>query len=119
MHSLAEPVISTATAKTAMPDTLSVEVVFALPDDQFLLTLEVESGATANSVVELSGIRDRFAAQDFSNFTLGVWGRPVERGYRVQDGDRIEIYRPLDIDPREARRQLALSGRTMGQSADD
>jgi hypothetical protein len=102
-----------------MPDTLSVEIVFALPDDQLLLTLEVESGATAYSVVEHSGIRDKFAPRDFSNFTLGVWGRPVERGYKVQDGDRIEIYRPLDIDPREARRRLALSGRTMGQSADD
>lgn len=102
-----------------MPDTLSVEIVFALPDDQLLLTLEVESGATANSVIEQSGIRDKFAPQDFSNFTLGVWGRPVEPGYKVQDGDRIEIYRPLDIDPREARRRLALFGRTMGQSADD
>ncbi len=102
-----------------MPDTLSVEVVFALPDKQLLMLLDVEAGATASSVVERSGILDKFAPQDFSNFTLGIWGRPVEHGHKVRDGDRIEIYRPLDIDPREARRQLALSGLTMGQSVDD
>ncbi len=102
-----------------MPDTLSVEVVFALPDKQLLLLLDVETGATAISVVERSGILGKFSPQDFSNFTLGIWGRPVERGHIVCDGDRIEIYRRLDIDPREARRQLALSGLTMGQSVDD
>lgn len=108
-----------AIAETAMPDTLSVEVVFALPDEQVLLTLEVDSGATAISVVADSGIADKFAGQDLSNFKLGVWGRPVEHDYKVRDGDRIEIYRPLKIDPREARRHLALSGRTMGQSTKD
>ena len=39
--------------------------------------------------------------------------RLVERGTRVQNGDRVEIYRPLELDPREARRQLASLGRTM------
>ncbi len=101
-----------------MPDTLSVEVVFALPDKQLLLRLDVEPGATANSVIERSGILDEFALQNLSNFMLGIWGRPVERAYKVRDGDRVEIYRPLDIDPREARRKLALSGLTMGQPAD-
>ncbi len=102
-----------------MPDTISVEVVFALPDKQLLLQLDVQAGATASSVVERSGVLGKFAPQDFGKVVLGIWGRPVEHGYRVRDGDRIEIYRSLDIDPREARRQLALCGLTMGQSVDD
>jgi putative ubiquitin-RnfH superfamily antitoxin RatB of RatAB toxin-antitoxin module len=47
----------------------------------------------------------------------GIWGRPVERDQAVSDGDRVELYRPLNMDPREARRRLAAAGRTMGSTA--
>ncbi|MDH5239499.1 MAG: RnfH family protein [Gammaproteobacteria bacterium] len=48
-----------------------------------------------------------------------MWGKEVAGDTLVSAGDRVEIYRPLNLDPREARRQLALSGRTMGSSGLD
>ena len=52
-------------------------------------------------------------ARDKDKLEIGVWGRVVEPGYRLKSGDRVEIYRPLEIDPRDARRKLAEAGRTM------
>jgi hypothetical protein len=59
------------------------------------------------------GLLAAFPDQSLEEMTLGVWGRKVEKSRIVKAGDRIEIYRPLRLDPREARRQLALIGRTM------
>ena len=99
-----------------MPETLRVEVVFALPDRQLLLELDAEPGSTAGDVILRSGIREKFPDTSFDDLPIGVWGRRIDPDYKVRDGDRIEIYRSLAIDPREARRRLAASGRTMGQS---
>ena len=49
---------------------------------------------------------------------LGIWGRLVNRDQTLEDGDRVEIYRPLEIDPRETRRRLAAEGKTMGHQED-
>jgi putative ubiquitin-RnfH superfamily antitoxin RatB of RatAB toxin-antitoxin module len=95
-----------------MPD-IEIEVVFALPEKQSLQTLRIEAGVTVGGVIEKSGLLAAFPDQSLAEMTLGVWGREVEKSRIVKAGDRIEIYRPLQLDPREARRQLALIGRTM------
>jgi len=95
-----------------MPD-IDVEVVFALPEKQSLQTVRVEAGATVADVVARSGLAAAFPEHDLTEMTLGIWGREVEKNKLVKAGDRIEVYRPLQLDPREARRQLALIGRTM------
>ena len=95
-----------------MPD-IEVEVVFALPEKQSLKTLRIEAGVTVGGVIEKSGLLALFPDQSLAEMTLGVWGREVEKSRIVKAGDRIEIYRPLQLNPREARRQLALIGRTM------
>jgi len=95
--------------------TFEIEVVFASPDTQSLLVVTVEAGATAADCVARSGIGRQFPEHDMSEFSLGIWGRKVERTQVVKEGDRVEIYRPLELDPREARRQLALAGRTMSK----
>ena len=97
-----------------MPD-IEVEVVFALPEKQSLKTLLVEDGTTVAEVVAKSGLLEELPDDSLAEMTLGVWGREVEKNRIVKAGDRIEIYRPLQLDPREARRQLALSGRTMSK----
>jgi len=91
-----------------------IEVVFAASAKQSLKTLVVESGVTVAEVVPMSGVLDHFPDQNRDELTIGVWGRVVNGDHVVRDGDRVELYRPLEIDPREARRQLALVGRTMG-----
>lgn len=98
--------------------TIEVEVVYALAERQALVALAVPAGATAGDAVEKSGIAEKFPAQDLSACQLGIWGRVVNRDQVLAAGDRVEIYRPLAIDPREARRKLAAEGRSMGQRVD-
>ncbi len=96
--------------------TISIEVVFALSERQRLVTVAIACGATAREAVDKSGIAREFPEQDFSACRLGIWGRLIEDSQLLQDGDRVEIYRPLNIDPREARRRLAAEGKSMGQA---
>ncbi len=92
---------------------VKVELVFALADRQHLRTLVVAAGATVRDVIRSSDIQAEFADIDIGELTTGIWGREVEQSQMVKAGDRVEIYRPLELEPREARRQLALVGRTM------
>jgi putative ubiquitin-RnfH superfamily antitoxin RatB of RatAB toxin-antitoxin module len=90
-----------------------VEVVFALAEKQVLRTMVVESGATVGDVIANSDLQLEFPDHRLAKMALGIWGREVERNRVVKAGDRIEIYRSLELDPRETRRQLAISGGTM------
>ena len=99
-----------------MSEPINVELVLAMPDRQQLLSVEVESGATIADVIASSGIADRFPEVDMDVLETGIWGKPLPRDHVVRDGDRVEFYRPLQMDPREARRMLANSGRSMGQA---
>jgi putative ubiquitin-RnfH superfamily antitoxin RatB of RatAB toxin-antitoxin module len=98
---------------------IAVEIVFVTPDKQLLHALQVQSGATVNDVIAASNIMDVFPEQKLNELGVGIWGKAVNGDKVVAAGDRIELYRPLKIDPREARRQLALSGRTMGSADAD
>ena len=94
---------------------LHVEVVFALPGQQELVGLEVAEGTNVAQAIEQSGMAARFPQQDLSRCAVGVWGQVVDRARPLQDGDRVEIYRPLQIDPQDARRELAAQGKSMGK----
>lgn len=94
---------------------LEVEVVYALPMRQVLVPLEVEAGTTVQQAIDRSAVAGHFPGEDLAACTVGVWGQPVARQRAVRDGDRIEIYRELVIDPRRARRRLARAGKTMGR----
>ena len=93
--------------------TFNVELVFALPARQSLLTVAVQSGDKVADALLKSGIADIFPEIEFDQLAVGVWGEEVSRDRVLREGDRVEIYRALEIDPREARRQLALAGQTM------
>ena len=93
---------------------MRIEVVYALSDQQELIELSVDAGTSVETAIRLSGITERFAGLDVSACTVGVWGRVVAPATILKDGDRVEIYRPLELDPREARRRLARQGKTMG-----
>jgi len=95
---------------------IRIELVFATTEKQTLLSVVVPEGCTAANAVTGSTLTKEFPNVDFSNCPIGVWGRPVSADYRLVAGDRLEIYRPLRHDPREARRELATQGRSMGQA---
>jgi putative ubiquitin-RnfH superfamily antitoxin RatB of RatAB toxin-antitoxin module len=86
---------------------MRVEVVFALRERQELIETDVEEGATVADVIAISNLSRAFPGIDFAALQAGIWGKPVERDSLVRDGDRVELYRPLKIDPKEARRLKA------------
>ncbi len=89
-------------------DTIRVEVAYALPDEQVLLSLEVPEGTTAREAVERSGILERFPEIDLGGTNkLGIFGRLTRADQPLRDRDRVEIYRPLKADPKETRRRRA------------
>ena len=102
-------------AALVVTEQIKVEVVFATAKRQSLLELEVAAGSTVAEVIARSGIAERFRGERIDDLAVGIWGRVVDREQRVRPGDRVEVYRPLAIDPRQARRQLAEAGRTMGR----
>ncbi len=94
-----------------MPDDLAVEVALATPERQALLALRVTEGASVAEVIAASGIASHFPGLPVDDLPAGIWGKAVSRDSKVREGDRVELYRPLLADPREARRRRALAGR--------
>ena len=99
-----------------MTDAINVEVVFATPKAQRLIELAVPAGTTVEHVLRDADVASQFKDDDLSQLATGIWGRVCDRSTVLTDGDRVEIYRELEIDPRSARRQLALAGRTMRET---
>jgi putative ubiquitin-RnfH superfamily antitoxin RatB of RatAB toxin-antitoxin module len=95
-------------------DRLSIEVVYAEPERQVLRQLEVVRGTTVQGAVELAALGQEFPGLRIERSPIAVWGRIVARDLQLQDGDRVEILRSLEIDPRTARRHLAEAGQVMG-----
>jgi hypothetical protein len=101
----------------AAPGTINIEVVFALPERQKLVSLSIDQACTVKEAILESGITDEFPDQDIFSCSVGIWGRAVQEDQLLREGDRIEIYRSLLIDPRAARRQLAEHGGFMGRDS--
>ena len=84
---------------------LEIEVVYGLPDKQVLKKMNVQNGCTAREAVCQSGLDEIFSELDLQTAPLGIFGKSVKDETLLRDKDRIEIYRPLLIDPKEARRK--------------
>lgn len=86
---------------------MNIEVVYALPNTQTVHRIELESGATvADALRAVSGIPP-FVDLELEEHAVGVFGEPVDLNRPLLDGDRVEIYRKLAVDPKEARRLRA------------
>lgn len=86
---------------------IRVEVVYALRDAQTVVTVELESGATAGDALAASGLRETVPGGLPEEPDVGIWGVRVAPGTELHDGDRVEIYRPLLVDAKQVRRQRA------------
>ncbi|HKM98301.1 MAG TPA: RnfH family protein [Buttiauxella sp.] len=84
-----------------------VEVVYALPEKQYLLKVSVAEGSIVEQVITASGILELRTDIDLAKNKVGIFSRPVKLTDTVSEGDRVEIYRPLIADPKELRRQRA------------
>ncbi|MGH8035235.1 MAG: RnfH family protein [Lysobacterales bacterium] len=85
---------------------IAVEVAYATPQRQRIVKLHVPVGTTAGQAIEASGLRAQFPAIEPCP-EVGIFSRKVPLGEPLREGDRVEIYRPLLADPKEARRERA------------
>ena len=88
---------------------IEVEVAYAQASVQRLLRLQVPAGTTAREAVERSGLAAEFADLDLHACSLGIFGKALPDAQKrvLEEGDRVEIYRPLLADPKEVRKQRA------------
>lgn len=96
---------------------ITVEVVFAKPGEQALEQLHVPADTTVEAVIRQSGLLERFPEIDLSSNKVGIFGKATALAAGLNDGDRIEIYRPLIADPKEARKKRAAEGKAMKKGA--
>jgi len=101
-----------------LSETIVVEVAYALPDKQKIISLQVAPGTTARQAVRDSNIVAVFPEIDIDGVTLGIFshtlgtkGMPPAEAYVLKAMDRVEIYRPLIVDPKEVRKQRAAKAR--------
>lgn len=87
--------------------TIHVEVVHAGTGLPLMFRVELAAGSTVMQAIQASGIAGLLPAGSIDPDRLGIFSRKVAPDCAVQDGDRIEIYRPLILDPKEARRRRA------------
>jgi hypothetical protein len=85
-----------------------VEVVYALPEGEDAVLVDLARAPTALDAVRASGLLERHPEIDLRKLKLGVYGKVIAASAPLSDGDRVEIYRPLVLDPKEARRRRAL-----------
>ena len=89
---------------------IEVQVCHALPDSSFLRSLTVPAGTTLGQALEQSGVLREFPGIDLAVNMVGIYGKKKSLDTVLREHDRIEVYRPLQADPKEARRRRA-SGR--------
>ena len=90
---------------------LVVEVVYALPGREDAVSVRLPRGATLLDAVLASGMLDRHPELRKKALNLGVYGKPKPAESAAKAGNRVEVYRPLALDPKEARRLRARKGR--------
>lgn len=88
-------------------DLIEVEVAYALPRKQTVVTLKVPVGTTAREAIARSGIAAQPADGDWNKVAVGIFGRRAPLATVLREHDRVEIYRPLIADPKQARRKRA------------
>lgn len=102
-----------------MPNMFAVEVAYAKPEKQMILTLKVAPGTTAEQAIIASGILQKFPEIDLAANKVGIFGKMVKPDTELREKDRVEIYRPLIADPKEVRRQRAAEGKAMKKGGGD
>lgn len=95
---------------------ISLEVVYGTPEKQALLEVVVEDGTTVEQAILASGIIKRFPDINLVTSKVGIWNRTCKLSDLAKKGDRIEIYRPLIADPKEARRRRAEKAKDEGRA---
>lgn len=95
------------------PDQIHIEIAYATPQHQVILERDVEPGISPRNAVLQSDIDQYFPEIDKQNCDIGLFGKTIRPDHEMENGDRIEIYRPLLADPKEIRKKRAAQGLRM------
>jgi len=90
---------------------INVEVAYALPDVQRIISLQINEGLELIDAIKQSGILDEFPEIDLENSKLGIFGKLKKADTILREGDRVEIYRKLIADPKQVRKERAAQGK--------
>ncbi|MCK9284722.1 MAG: RnfH family protein [Rhodocyclaceae bacterium] len=104
-----------------MTDFIEIQVVYARPERQELVSLKLPAGATLRQAVEASGLMQKYPEIDLATGKFGLYAKLSKSDAVLRNRDRVEIYRPLIADPKEVRKQRAAEGKAMkkGGGADE
>ena len=89
---------------------ISIEVAYALPEQQTIIALTLPKGTTVEQAVVASKVLELYPDINKTELNVGIFGSACKLEDLLKTGDRVEIYRQLHHDPKEARRQRALKG---------
>jgi hypothetical protein len=96
------------------PNLITIEIAYAKPLEQVLLSLQVSQEINVKQAIMQSNILERFPEIDLDKDNkVGIFGKVVTLNQTLRNGDRIEIYRPLIADPKEVRKQRAAEGKKL------
>jgi len=98
---------------------LTVEVAYALPNQQLIIPVQVSHETTAEQAIKVSGILAKFPEIDLNQNQIGIFGKLIKLDTTLRNLDRIEIYRPLIADPKEVRKQRAEERKVMKKGGGD
>ncbi|WP_404398789.1 RnfH family protein [Idiomarina loihiensis] len=102
--------------ETSTGNKLTIEVAYATPDKQVLLTVHPQEGATVEECIRMSDVFEQFPEIDLEQQKVGIWNKTVKLNAQPRDGDRIEIYRPLIADPKAVRKRRAEEAKQSGRA---
>lgn len=89
---------------------MRVEVAYAGPERQAVVSFDLQAGATLAAALRAAAGHEDFAGLGVEAMPVGIYGAPAPRSQVLREGDRVELYRPLALDPKEARRRRAQLG---------
>ena len=99
--------------KKELQTSFTAEVVYALPDEQKILSVELQEGQTAKDAIEQSSVLSHYPELDINNMIIGLFGKKTKMTQKLRDRDRVEIYRDLIADPKEVRKRKAAEGKKL------
>ncbi|PPC82623.1 MAG: RnfH family protein [Methylotenera sp.] len=98
---------------------ITVEVAYALPNEQLIIPIKVQENTTAQEAIIASGIIAKFPEIDLNINKIGIFGKLTKLDTKLRHLDRVEIYRALIADPKEVRKQRAADGKIMKKGGGD
>ncbi|MCK4842814.1 MAG: RnfH family protein [Methylococcales bacterium] len=87
---------------------IDVEVAFAMPKEQLIVSIKLEQGVDVKQAINESALAEHFSEIDLDKMAVGIFGKQCKLDQVLEQGDRVEIYRPLLINPMDARRNRAI-----------